>query len=137
MAHFKNAVEIHRLPSRIRCDFGIENVDIAYFILTVPGTGHESVLSGSSTHNQCIERLWRDVNRAVLQQYKNLFNFLEVYYQPDCLNDMHLFALHYVFMPRINHTLEEFVRQYNNHPLRTEQNLTPYNYTLYHLLLVL
>lgn len=38
---------------------------------------------------------------------------------------MHLFALHYVFMPRINHALEEFVRQYNNHPVRTERNLTP------------
>lgn len=125
LVHFRNAIESHGLPSRIRCDFGIENVDIAYFMLTVRGTGRGSVLSGSSTHNQRIERLWRDVSRVVLRQYKNLFNFLEAYYQLDCLNDMHLFALHYVFMPRINHTLEEFVRQYNNHPLRTEHNLTP------------
>lgn len=125
LAHFRNAIESHGLPSRVRCDFGIENVDVAYFMLTVRGTGRGSVLSGSSTHNQRIERLWRDVSRVVLRQYKNLFNFLEAYYQLDCLNDMHLYALHYVFMPRINHTLEEFVRQYNNHPLRTERNLTP------------
>ena len=38
----------------------------------------------------------------------------------DCLSDIHLYSLHYVFMPRINHALEEFVRQYNNHP-----HLTP------------
>lgn len=38
---------------------------------------------------------------------------------------MHLFALHCVFMPCINHTLGELVRQYNNHPLHTEHNPTP------------
>ena len=125
LVYFRNAIEIHGLPSRIRCDYGVENVDMAYFMLTVRGTGRGSVLTGSSTHNQRIERLWRDVSRVVLRQYKNLFNYLEAYCHLNCLNDMDLCALHYVFMPRINHTLEEFVRQYNNHPLRTEHNLTP------------
>lgn len=55
LVYFRQAVESHGLPSRIRCDFGVENVDIAYFMLTARGTGRGSVLSGSSTHNQCIE----------------------------------------------------------------------------------
>ncbi len=52
-------------------------------------------------------------------------NHLKAYCHLDSLNNIHLFALNYMFMSRINHTLEEFVRQYNNHPLRTEHNLTP------------
>jgi len=35
----------------------------------------------------------------------------------DPLNELHLFALHYTFMPRINKSLQEFKRQWENHPL--------------------
>lgn len=55
LAYFRNGIENHGLPSRIRCDFGVENVDVAYFMLTVRGTGRGSVLTGSFTHNQRIE----------------------------------------------------------------------------------
>ena len=50
---------------------------------------------------------------------------METYNLLDCLVDVHLFALHYIFIPRINRALGEFIRQYNNHPLRTEHNMTP------------
>ena len=43
----------------------------------------------------------------------------------DPLNDIHLFCLHYIFIPCINRALLEFQHQYNNHPLRTENHLTP------------
>lgn len=122
---FVQAVEDNGVPSRIRCDLGIENVDIARFMLVTRGTGRHSVLSGSSTHNQRIERLWRDVHRVVIRQFKNLFSYLEEYSFLNPLNDLHLFALHYVFIPRINRALDEFTRQYNHHPIRTEQNMTP------------
>ena len=36
-----------------------------------------------------------------------------------------MFSLHYVFLPRLNRDLEVFRNQWNNHPLRTEHNLTP------------
>ena len=39
LVYFRNTVENHGLPSRIHCDFGVENVDIAYFMLMARGTG--------------------------------------------------------------------------------------------------
>ena len=44
----------------------------------------------------------------------------------DPLNEVHLFALHYVFEPRINKAIPIFVSQLNNHPLSSESNLSPY-----------
>ena len=42
-----------------------------------------------------------------------------------CLNEVDLFCLHAVFLPRINDSLKSFVECWNNHPLSTSQNLTP------------
>ncbi|CAC5403145.1 unnamed protein product [Mytilus coruscus] len=43
----------------------------------------------------------------------------------DITNDYHLYALHYVFLPRINERLKSFAFQYNNHPVSTEHNRSP------------
>ena len=40
-------------------------------------------------------------------------------------NTLHLFALHFTFLPRINRALESFVEAWNLHPVRTEHNWTP------------
>ena len=40
-------------------------------------------------------------------------------------DDIHLFVLHYVYIPRIKNVLAEFTRSWNNHPLRTCKNRTP------------
>lgn len=42
------------------------------------------------------------------------------------MDEVHLFALHYVFKPRINRALTLFATQWNNHPLSTEGNRSPY-----------
>ena len=52
-----DAVDKFGLPSRIRIDKGVENVNIAQFMLEKRGIDRRSVLTGSSVHNQCIERL--------------------------------------------------------------------------------
>ena len=111
------------MPSRVRCDYGVENVDVARFMLETRGTDHSSIITGSSVHR--VERLWRDVRRIVVQQYQNVFHYLETSDLLDPLNDLHLFCLHHVFIPRINRALKEFVRQHNSHPIRTEHCYTP------------
>ena len=40
-------------------------------------------------------------------------------------NGLHLFALHFTFLPRINRALQSFVEAWNLHPVRTERNWTP------------
>ena len=41
------------------------------------------------------------------------------------LNECHLWALHYIFIPRINRSLKEFVNGWNNHPIRTAGHKSP------------
>ena len=43
----------------------------------------------------------------------------------DVDNERHRFLLHYIFRPRIIHTINSFVPGWNKHPLRTEKNWTP------------
>ena len=42
------------------------------------------------------------------------------------LIEVHLFCLHYVYLPRINRALTEFVEQWNQHPVSTEESRSPY-----------
>lgn len=41
------------------------------------------------------------------------------------IDDLHLHALQYVFLPRINRALTNFRGAWNNHNIRTEQSQTP------------
>lgn len=41
-------------------------------------------------------------------------------------NEMDLFVLHSLYLPRINESLNEFVKAWNRHPLRTESNWSPH-----------
>ena len=64
LSAFMDAVYIHGLPEHIRSDLGGENVQVWRFM--VEQRGSSSVITGSSTHNERIERLWRDVYRCVM-----------------------------------------------------------------------
>lgn len=88
------------------------------------GVDRNSALVGSSVHNQRIERPWRDSHRCVTSLYYRLFYYLEHNELLNPVDEEHLFALQYVFLPRINRSLQEFKLMWNDHGLRTERGQT-------------
>ncbi|KAK0136707.1 hypothetical protein N1851_027114 [Merluccius polli] len=72
-----------------------------------------------------IERLWRDVWMGATNVFYHLFHMLEEEGLFDLSNITHFLCLHYVFLPRLQASLDLFQGGWDNHPLRTEQNLTP------------
>ena len=80
---------------------------------------------GKSTHNQTIERLWRDLYDGCLCLFYEFFCTLE---NQDVLNagdDYQLWCLHYVFLPIINRHLSNWKNAWVHYPLHTERNKTP------------
>ena len=125
LEQFVGGVNSYGLPSRVRSDYGMENFKVAEFMLEQRGCERGSIITGSSVHNCRVERAHRDIYSGVLCFFARTFTHLEDNGLLDPLNEMHLFALHYTFIPRINKCLQEFKRQWENHPLSTEGNRSP------------
>jgi hypothetical protein len=124
LSSFCDGVTSYGVPDRVRSDRGGENIDVWRYMLEQHQSG-SSVIVGSSTHNERIERLWRDVNRCVSVLFANLFREMEYDGRLSVLNEVDMFCLHTVFLPRINHALNCFVESWNNHQISTEHNLSP------------
>ena len=75
--YFLEAVEKHGLPSRVRSDQGQENKRIAEHMLEYRGVNRGSMLTGSSVHNQRVERMWKDMHQSVTKLFYRLFYYLE------------------------------------------------------------
>ena len=115
---FLTAVQKHGLPSRVWSDQGLENVQVGRHMIDKCGLQRRSMITGSSTHNQRVERLWKDMHQIVLY-------FMEHHDYLDPLNEYHLWALSYVYVPRINRAIKEFKDSWNNHPIRTANHKSP------------
>ncbi len=123
---FLQAVRRFSLPLRVRSDQGEENRLVALHMIRHRGAHRRSM---SSVHNQRIERLWRDVFQSVIRLFYRLFYYLEARGYLDLVNEVHLYYLHYVFLPRINNSLDKFQRGWNHHGIRTANSKSPQMFT--------
>lgn len=117
------AVSSLGLPDHVRTDHGGENIDVWRYMLATHNSDPRCVLTGSSTHSERIERLWRDVYQSVSVA---IFTVLESEELLDTLNEVDMYCLHCVFIPRIDKCLAELQLGWNHHSLSTEGNKSPY-----------
>ena len=104
---FVTATNEYCVPSRVRSDKGGENNGACEYMLRARGTGRHSHIAGKSTHNQRIERLWRDVFRCVTSTFYTLFYFMEEVGDLNPVCDIDLFVLRIVFILKVNQSLFE------------------------------
>ena len=121
---FLEGISMFGVPVHVRSDHGGENMRVWEYMLS-SFNDPSSIITGSSVHNERIERLWRDITRCVSTTYIAVFTALEAEGLLDPINEVDLFCLHYVFIPRINKSLSDFQGGWNSHSLSTEANRTP------------
>ncbi|XP_051997736.1 uncharacterized protein LOC127654572 [Xyrauchen texanus] len=124
LGFFMSSVEKFGFPLRVRGDQGSKmsallNACSLFMAVAEQATCREKV---------CIIKgwsLWRDVWMAVTRVYYELLHGLEEECLLDPSNSLQLFCAQYIFVPRLQMDLDTFTAGWDNHPLRTEQNLTP------------
>ena len=79
----------------------ITNMDIAGFTIARRCANRGSFVARRSVQNRHKESLWAKVNRVLSALYTDVFEFLQERMLLDSLNKVHLFALHFVYLPPI------------------------------------
>ena len=120
---FLSGVKEFGLPARVQGDFGTENVAIAEYIQQERYVG--AYIYRPSVYNQRIERLHYDTTHCVLSHYIDLFLYMEEEGILDRNSIIDLFALHYIYQPRIPPSLDEFKEGWNHYLVSTEKKQYP------------
>ena len=63
---FVDAVQMYGVPKKLRTDMGRENVDAWHYMIDYHNGNESCIITGSSVHNERIERLWCDVSYSVV-----------------------------------------------------------------------
>ena len=124
LTYFQQAVERYGLPCKVRSDMGGENTLVAQYMVQHPLRGPGSMVTGRSVHNQCIERLWRDLFTECTSYYYALFYALEDSGLLNHCREADLFALQFVFIDDIQQQLNQFKDGWNHHRMRTNTYAT-------------
>ena len=88
---FTNAVSKYGVPNQVRSDRGGENVQVWHYMFEQHNS-QSAILVGSSTHNERMERLWRDVYRCVGVLFADLFREMEHDGVLNSLDELDLFV---------------------------------------------
>ncbi|KAF7315726.1 hypothetical protein MIND_00088400 [Mycena indigotica] len=124
---FLEATALYGVPSRVRGDHGVENVQVAEAMERLRGPGRGSYIFGRSIHNTRIERLWLDWTQGLGVKWYDFFMSLEQYYGLHVDDDLHIWLLHHLFLPALNNEAQAWVNTWNFHVLqiRGEPNRSP------------
>jgi hypothetical protein len=76
---------------------------------------YSNVYPFRSTHNQRIERLWRDVGQQFGQPWRAFFLRLENLHHLNRSNKHHLWLIRHLFLDTINYDLTQFQNRWNMH----------------------
>ncbi|KAF5379472.1 hypothetical protein D9615_006551 [Tricholomella constricta] len=114
---FQEIIKIHGKPSRLRGDYGTENVLVAAFMEAIRGADRGSYIWRRSVHNIRIERLWRDLTLGFSGKWWNFFQSLEVHDRLNADSASHIWLLHHLFLEAINEDAIQWAEAWNHHVL--------------------
>ena len=93
LSAFLEGVAKFGLPEHVRSDHGGENIDVWRHMIE---ENNSCITTGCSTHNERVERMWRDVYRCVSSEFAATFHALESEGYLDPLNEVDIFCLHHI-----------------------------------------
>lgn len=147
---FRDAVERMGLPSRVRADYGKENLAVKRYmeqsrgkfaftrLRTDPkdqcrcyeadcfsGLDHHAFIQGPSTRNQRIERFWVDLQWMCTWRYRQLFDDFKQKSILSLDNPFDIWCLHLCYLPMLNESLWRTQQDYNGHKMDDMGGETP------------